>query len=388
MSTSQPMPSGPMGHGRDDHKSATLAAQRVTVEPGVRWVRRRVRAGARHPAPSRDGQAGAGAEAIPIDNPDHLSVFFLNGALHRRRRSAIARFFTPKAIATRYRRVMEETTDAPIVEFRRTGQATLDAISFQLAVNVAADIVGLTASNPAAMARRIHATLDSAIVQRGGWVQRLFGPVLSRRHGLRFVVPDVKPAIAARRGAARATGRRHHFPPAGGRLFRQGDPDRMYDLCDSGHGHDARIHHRGGLAPAGEGGSAGGCPARGRGGADGDTGGESAAGADRGAPLSPGGEDGASAADARPFASGDVFALDIRAANVDEAVTGTMPVPDRPGAGGADADDRFLHEFWRRQSPLSGVAGRVAGNRGVRRPAAARAGHRPVPRARRAGARR
>lgn len=202
MSTSQPAAACPLGHsssGRDDRKSAGLADQRVRIEEGA------TRVGAfevsREILRSRSmKQAGAGADEMPIDNPEHISVFFLDGDLHRRRRAAIARFFTPKAIATRYRRVMEETTDALIAGFRQNGRGRLDQISFQLAVNVAADIVGLTNSNQAAMARRIRGTLGATVMARGGWIQRFFGPILSRWHGLLFFFLDVKPAIAARRG--------------------------------------------------------------------------------------------------------------------------------------------------------------------------------------------
>jgi cytochrome P450 len=89
-------------------------------------------------------QAGAGAEQVPNVDPAHASVFFLDGDEHRRKRTAIARFFTPKAISTRYRAVMERATDELLDAMRASGGGQLDTISFDLAVTVAADIVGLT----------------------------------------------------------------------------------------------------------------------------------------------------------------------------------------------------------------------------------------------------
>ena len=87
---------------RDDRKSAALAAVNVEADPGARMVEG-FAAGRdilRNPGML---QAGIGAEQVKVSNPDHMSVFFLDGERHKKRRTAIARFFTPKAIAGRYR---------------------------------------------------------------------------------------------------------------------------------------------------------------------------------------------------------------------------------------------------------------------------------------------
>src|SRR5580692_8244253 len=98
-----------MEHGvapaRDDRKSARLAAERVAPEAGAQvidkfsFAREVLRS-------SVAKQAGAGAEQVDNGNPEHAPVFYLDGESHRRKRSAIARFFTPKAVTTRYRDVM------------------------------------------------------------------------------------------------------------------------------------------------------------------------------------------------------------------------------------------------------------------------------------------
>lgn len=184
--------------GPDDRKSARLAAERFSTEPGARvtgsfaFSREVLRSATMR-------QAGAGAEKLKMDDPSQLPVFYLDGEPHRRKRAAIARFFTPKAITTRYREVMERTTDMLLSSLRTSGSAQLDRISFQLAVAVAADIVGLTESRQAGMAARISATLSSSFSRRRGRVGQLFGSMARAWHGFSFFVRDVRPAIAARR---------------------------------------------------------------------------------------------------------------------------------------------------------------------------------------------
>lgn len=188
-------------HGRDDRKSARLAAERMAPEPSAEVVRSF--SFAREILRSTTmKQAGASADLVDTSNPDQAPVFFLDGEAHKRKRTAIARFFTPKAIATKYSAVMERTTDELLSSMKTAGEARLDRISFQLAVAVAAEIVGLTNSNQAAMAARIGATLSAAL-QRPTRLGRSFGRLMQAYHALLFFYRDVRPAIAARRKARR-----------------------------------------------------------------------------------------------------------------------------------------------------------------------------------------
>jgi cytochrome P450 len=197
-STPNSSPKCPFHTGPDDRKSARLAAERFSTEPGAQvtgsfaFSREVLRSGSMR-------QAGAGADQLKLEDPSQLPVFYLDGEPHRRKRAAIARFFTPKAIATRYREVMERSTDTLLSSLRTSGSAQLDDISFQLAVAVAADIVGLTQSDQVGMAARINATLTSGFTHRRGRVGRLLGGLAKRYHGLTFFLRDVRPAIAARR---------------------------------------------------------------------------------------------------------------------------------------------------------------------------------------------
>ncbi len=95
---------------------------------------------------------------------------------------------------------MESSTDELIGRLRRDGRAQLDALSFQLAVNVAGEIVGLTNSSRTGMAERIRKTLANGIgdsadgpVKRGiRWLGAVY-------YALSFLLLDVLPAVAARR---------------------------------------------------------------------------------------------------------------------------------------------------------------------------------------------
>lgn len=181
----------------DERKSACLAARHVKTAPDVRRIANfaQAREILRSPAAR---QGGAGAEHVDVGDPEQVPVFYLDGEMHRKRRAAIANLFTPKAIALRHARVMEQTTDMLLARLRAQGQARLDEISFELAVAVAAEIVGLTECPPRRMAPRINALLQSALATAVG-ARGLMLKALSAIHGMRFYWHDVRPAIRARR---------------------------------------------------------------------------------------------------------------------------------------------------------------------------------------------
>ena len=193
----------PIRRNRDDRKSAAIAAANVRTEPGSERIGDF--AFARDILRSGDVlQAGAGAESVPTDNPEHVPVFFLDGEPHRARRAKIARFFTPKAIAERHRLVMERATDELLTALRREGQARLDDISFRLAAVVAADIVGLTESDTNGLMKRLRKTLDRAIQNRAtSRPARALRGIATLWHTGRLFLFDVRPAIKARRKVKR-----------------------------------------------------------------------------------------------------------------------------------------------------------------------------------------
>ena len=201
--SAEPSPACPFDPSRDERKSAGIAAERTTFDPNAQVVNRfsYAREVLRNALAK---QAGADSDQVDTGNPDHAPVFYLDGEPHRRKRGAIARLFTPTAVTTRYRAVMERTTEELLGRLKAVGEARLDVLSLELAVTVAAEIVGLTDSDYTSMASRIGATLassvPSALPRR---FARLLRPLLFRFHALNFFYRDVRPAIEARRRTRR-----------------------------------------------------------------------------------------------------------------------------------------------------------------------------------------
>lgn len=188
--------------GRDDRKSAAIAAANARPEPGSRvagsfaFAREILRSPLMR-------QAGAGAEHVQVDNPDHVSFFFLDGDVHRRRRAAVAGFFAPKTIITRYHPIMQRTMDELIAELRANGSAPLDELSFQMAVDVAAEIVGLTESDSRALSGRLRRMLGFNFGAARGPLARLWTGAVTAVRAWMIIRKDLKPAVAARRAAPR-----------------------------------------------------------------------------------------------------------------------------------------------------------------------------------------
>jgi cytochrome P450 len=183
---------------RDDRKSAVLAAKRIAMGPDTRvisslaFARELLRSNVTRQA------VAAGVVDLGTVDPAFTSVFFLDGEPHKRKRQAFVSFLTPKAISTRYRVVMEETTDTLLVRLRAHGQGRLDQMSFELAMAVAAEIIGLTEGNQGAMGHRIRATLTVLRVPLMRPWQRPAARLWAELFGTLFLLRHVRPAIRGR----------------------------------------------------------------------------------------------------------------------------------------------------------------------------------------------
>ncbi|GAA4929488.1 cytochrome P450 [Actinoplanes utahensis] len=143
-------------------------------------------------------QAGLGIEnALRHRGRMRLPMLYRDGPEHREQRRQTARFFTPKRVESAYGDLMHRLAGQQCEVLRRRGAADLSALSFQLAVAVAAEVVGLTESPPG-MPRRLdrffripdpHARGLSALRQKAADNSVL----------LSFLWRDVRPAVAARR---------------------------------------------------------------------------------------------------------------------------------------------------------------------------------------------
>jgi len=188
---------------RDDRKSAGIAKQCGRPAAGSEHVeqfedlRRLFRS-----AEAVQGMPGADVFGSGA-NPDHMPVFFLDGEAHKRRRQAIARFFTPKAITGRYHRIIEDTSDEIIGNLRRDGRAPLDLVAFRLAVDVTAEVVGLTEGDNEALSRRLRTLLDGRATMHPSAIVRFFGKLRLALNMQRFYRDHVAPAVRVRQGAPR-----------------------------------------------------------------------------------------------------------------------------------------------------------------------------------------
>lgn len=147
-------------------------------------------------------QAGFNAE-LAARTGLRQPVLFEDGAAHREHRTAIARFFTPATIDADYRRMMDEASEALVARLRRDGRADLSDLSLELAMQVAARVVGLTDSTRPGLAQRLEKILSLERLERLPWWRRAWSMVRVQGDVRRFLRFDVRPAIAARRAAPR-----------------------------------------------------------------------------------------------------------------------------------------------------------------------------------------
>lgn len=149
-------------------------------------------------------QAGFKAELVArFGSATRPPILYLTGEPHRRQRAATARFFAPKVVNERHRPIIKASSDRLIAELVRTGGGDLDRMALDLAVTVAAEIVGLTDSDKAGMIRRLDAFFSLGAATGTDMLSNLVASLMGQWRMLHFHFRDVRPAIAARRKAPR-----------------------------------------------------------------------------------------------------------------------------------------------------------------------------------------
>lgn len=181
---------------RDDRKSAAIADSAGGVER-IRLVRDF--AGARGLLRNPDArQAGFLAKLVTRVGLTRPPILFLHGVDHRRQRSATARFFAPRVVTSGYRALMVRTSDDLVDRFRAARRANLDDLALEMAVTIAAEIVGLTESDRAGMAQRLGA-LVTGMPQSGSKIAMFLAFARGQARSLNFFWRDVMPSIRFRR---------------------------------------------------------------------------------------------------------------------------------------------------------------------------------------------
>jgi cytochrome P450 len=191
----------------DDRKSAVFATKHASPFPGTRITQGF--AGSREILRSADVRQAGGASAdLVIDNPDHTSFFFLDGELHRKRRASVAGYFTPRAIINRYHPIINRTMDDVISKLQRDGSGLLDEMALALAVNVTAEILGVVNDgDPLDLAHRFHAIRATSLKPNRSPLRRFFEDKLfgwyfggrRARMAMEMYKVHIAPAAEARR---------------------------------------------------------------------------------------------------------------------------------------------------------------------------------------------
>ncbi len=177
--------------------------ERVADSDGERWVVRSF-AVARQVLrePEATVQAGFGADSMGSANRGARTmrppILYLEGHQHRVQRKAAARLFAPK-VTEDYRDMMEHFSVELVAQVNRRRAVDLSTLSMQMAVQVAAQVVGLTNSSVRGMSRRLDTFFQRDPLERRtgprGWLKTV---QLATATG-RFFYLDVKPAIRSRR---------------------------------------------------------------------------------------------------------------------------------------------------------------------------------------------
>ncbi|MCC6496582.1 MAG: cytochrome P450 [Propionibacteriaceae bacterium] len=150
-------------------------------------------------------QAGFTAEAIPKGYLKHHPILISDGPLHDEQRSKVGRFFAPAVVAERYTRLMETCADTLLGRAEAAGSCRLDDLALLYAVEVTAEVVGLTNSPVPRMASRLvsffnQPPFDITKPDLGRTPRQWARAAISGLAPiLRFYVADVRPAIRARR---------------------------------------------------------------------------------------------------------------------------------------------------------------------------------------------
>ncbi|MGP4016292.1 cytochrome P450 [Saccharopolyspora sp. 5N708] len=145
-------------------------------------------------------QAGLGVETVEkMPGKIRRPVLYRDGPEHREHRRQTAKYFTPRRVDESYREVMERVADAQLAELRSAGQAQLSDLSFNLAIEVACAVIGLTDSRPG-LKHRLERFFPEEFGEPGFtslnglyWIWRQ----ATNWSGIYF--NDVRPAVRARR---------------------------------------------------------------------------------------------------------------------------------------------------------------------------------------------
>jgi cytochrome P450 len=208
MSQSQTMTADavcPYQPGVDERKSAAAAAAsearvRKLADGGIRiesfsLARKILRGGGTR-------QAGFMAELVNrASAKGSQPVLFQEGEVHQKQRIATAKFFAPRVVTSRYRELMNTLGDRLMDKLKKNGKADLSDLSLDMAVAVAAEIIGLTDGSLVGMSNRLNSFFSRGLSHKMNRFQRARAFISNQVNLLGFFWLDVKPAIRSRKKA-------------------------------------------------------------------------------------------------------------------------------------------------------------------------------------------
>ncbi|MBV1854452.1 cytochrome P450 [Catellatospora tritici] len=193
----------PTGHAADarkiDRGDAAVGCPVHRDADGV-WQVRGYAAGRAALRSTDTVQAGLGVENVDkLPKKMRRPVLYRDGAEHREHRRQTAKYFTPRRVDEHYRDLMVRIADAQIARLRRDGRAQLADLSFALAVDVAAGVIGLTESRPG-MDRRLERFFPEKPGRPGFTsLSGIYWLFRGNYSFLDFYLSDVRPAVRVRR---------------------------------------------------------------------------------------------------------------------------------------------------------------------------------------------
>jgi cytochrome P450 len=145
-------------------------------------------------------QAGFNADMIArVSRMMRLPILYQDGKLHHEQRRQTARFFAPKTVSTNYREMMEKLVERLVKDLQQAGQADFSDLTLEMAVRVAAQVIGLTNSRLPGMGERLDAFFKADVMAFSWRPHAIWQFLNNQRRMLAFYLLDVDPAIRARR---------------------------------------------------------------------------------------------------------------------------------------------------------------------------------------------
>lgn len=147
-------------------------------------------------------------------------VLYADGPVHREQRSKIARFFAPAVVDRDYRDLVTRRAEAFLTQFDDGHAHDLGDIALHFSTQVAARVIGLTASDQERMAWRLAAFFDQpdsmlGELRAGWWARVKTAPETAQQVAKLgwFFLKDVRPAIRSHRDALKAATQGGAEPP-------------------------------------------------------------------------------------------------------------------------------------------------------------------------------